>query len=461
MFSLYLPNSGWVRLIRNTAGEWEQEAKSRRFNATEPILIMLLILVTLWPFCYLFGVLPGNKWVQNAAVVPLFIGSLYLLFVSPWIHRDTPEAWGLGNPRRLAQYWRQGSWVRKVSLVLAMGVVFCGLNYMNYSHWADVVKFIGARSLGWQEWKSSAGGRLGIFLFGCLLSSFILLFAIRYDNFLSAFRTALFVAVPLFALICLGAYAQRGTAAFRGFQPSKFFLDVFGYVFWGFVQQLLFSSFFGTRFRKAFAPSRAHNNTRPVSERISLALRCGVGTAIVLSLGLFVTVRALYPSNLTPPQLILWLMAFTFPFGAAFGWFYGKDRKRLLVSVLAASCFGLIHIDSYGLVLVTWMLGTILVYVFMEDRNRNLVALGFIHGLLGSSFNWLFSSRESGALEVDYRVGPWNVEEPTAGVLVIPLLCIAAYLILLAYVIRSVNDEPEDSACADSNRAVLSEVASA
>jgi hypothetical protein len=236
---------------------------------------------------------------------------------------------------------------------------------------------------------------------------------------------------------------------------------VFGYVFWGFVQQLLFSSFFGTRFRKAFAPSRAHNNTRPVSERISLALRCGVGTAIVLSLGLFVTVRALYPSNLTPPQLILWLMAFTFPFGAAFGWFYGKDRKRLLVSVLAASCFGLIHIDSYGLVLVTWMLGTILVYLFMEDRNRNLVALGFIHGLLGSSFNWLFSSRESGALEVDYRVGPWNVEEPTAGVLVIPLLCIAAYLILLAYVIRSVNDEPEDSACADSNRAVLNEVASA
>jgi hypothetical protein len=103
------------------------------------------------------------------------------------------------------------------------------------------------------------------------------------------------------------------------------------------------------------------------------------------------------------------------------------------VATLSGSCFGLIHINSYGLVAVTFLLGIALTYVFMEDKNRNLVALGFIHGLLGSSFGTFFSKGKSGALEVDYSVGPWNVDNPTWGVLVFPVLCILFYAALILW----------------------------
>jgi len=69
----------------------------------------------------------------------------------------------------------------------------------------------------------------------------------------------------------------------------------------------------------------------------------------------------------------------------------------------------------------------------MEDKNRNLVALGFIHGVLGSSFGTFFSKGKSGALEVDYSVGPWNVDNPTWGVLIIPLICILFYIGMICW----------------------------
>ena len=106
-----------------------------------------------------------------------------------------------------------------------------------------------------------------------------------------------------------------------------------------------------------------------------------------------------------------------------------------MVATLTGACFGIIHIDSYGLVFLTWGLGTVLAYVFMEDSKRNVIALGLIHGLLGSTLGSLFSHRESGALEIDYRVGPWNVDEPHWTALLVPCLCIAA----LAWLMRELR----------------------
>ena len=81
----------------------------------------------------------------------------------------------------------------------------------------------------------------------------------------------------------------------------------------------------------------------------------------------------------------------------------------------------------------------------MEDRNRNLVALAFIHGFLGSTFGKLFRSADAGALRVDYRVGPWNIQEPTVGVLIIPSIALIAFVALLIIVIARGDQESAGS----------------
>ncbi|HET6410305.1 MAG TPA: hypothetical protein VFG14_20610, partial [Chthoniobacteraceae bacterium] len=78
-------------------------------------------------------------------------------------------------------------------------------------------------------------------------------------------------------------------------------------------------------------------------------------------------------------------------------------------------------------VLVTFGLGITLAYVFMEDRFRNLSALALIHGFLGSTFGKLFRGEDAGTLRIDYKVGPWNIDDPSAWMLLIPLLCLAGY----------------------------------
>lgn len=137
------------------------------------------------------------------------------------------------------------------------------------------------------------------------------------------------------------------------------------------------------------------------------------------------------------PGDLSWLAALLFLGGAAYGNWYCRDKKRLLVATLAGACFGLIHIDSYGLVILTWGIGTVLVYVFMEHANRNVVALGFIHGLLGSTLGTLFSKNQSGALEIAYQCGPWNIEEPGWIALIFPCLCIASFIALMIWALRN------------------------
>lgn len=440
----------WVRTVVTTAGDVEREAKSRLFNAVEGLGVYLLVLVTLWPFCFLFGKINDSEFIQKVANVPLVLGALYLLFVSPFIHRDTAESWGVGNPKRLWRLLHEATLVRRAVILLAMLTLMIVLNYANWLRWPDVAKFIGLRGTMFMEFKDTEKYPLGflfIFGFGFVVSSLLVTCAIRYDNFGTAFATALKISLPLLAMTFLGALAASGPSAFSGFDPVMYFLGVFGYVFWGAVQQLLFSSYFGTRMRKAFGPSRKADNVIAPERRWQVALQIGAGVAAILVPVAYGSVLALYGYEKAPPSLILWFIGFTFPFATAWGYFYALDKKRMMVATLCGSFFGLIHINSYGLVAVTFLLGIMLVYVFMEDKNRNLVALGFVHGLLGSTFGWLFDKKQEGAaLHVDYSVGPWNIDgaDITYGVLVFPMLSIAAYLFLTNWCIQNIREEEEE-----------------
>jgi len=440
----------WVRRIQTTAGDLEQEAKSRRYNFLEAVGMMTFILVLLWPVAYLFGVYGGIRAVNTGVNLMMVAGACYLLFVSPFVHRDTAESWGMGNPRALWRMLRDASPGRRAGLAAILVALFVALNCANYSQWHEVaeffkfdrvVAFFGMPRADIRAYNTHFPGRIVVIAFGSMLSALIVSCCIRYDNFLSAFKTAMCFALPLLALIFLGAYLQRGTAAFARFSFRMWAIGVLGYICWGFVQQLLFSSYFGTRFRKAFAPSADPANRVPAGRRVPYVLRFAAGAgagAVVLS---YAGIRYAHGPGHVDPAILLGIGIVAAFAGAFYGWTYCLDKKRLLVATVCASCFGLIHIASYGLVAVTWLLGIFLVYVFMEDKNRNLIALGFIHGLLGSTFGQLFSKGAAGALEVDYRVGPWNIREPSFVSLVFPMLCIAAYVAFMVWGARNIREE--------------------
>ncbi|MGC8737736.1 MAG: hypothetical protein ACP5UA_03695 [Candidatus Hydrogenedens sp.] len=446
-------NTSKVPMIQTTAGDWESERFSRRQNFIEAMVVMLIILCALWLVAYPFGVVMKIQAVNFIVNLLLVLGGAYLLFVAPFLHKDTAQSWGLGNP---VQYWHlitNGPMIKRAVILISSVTVFIGLNIVNYRQWHYVARFFQmqalARTFGLSvdvyQLPHHFPGVLFVFLFGVIISALITFCAIRYDNFHTAFRTAMIIALPLLIVIFISAYIQRGMDAFQHLSFSRWALGVFGYIFWGFVQQLLFSSYFGTRFRKAFAPSNHPSNKVTGEEQIKKSLMFGIWGALGAIVFTCLSISIAYGTKAIPSitvwiQIILWLTVFFFPMGFIYGYFYCKDKKRMLVATLSASCFGMIHIDSYGLVAVTWMLGIMLVYVFMEEKNRNLVALGFIHGLLGSTFGEMFSKSSAGVLNVDYSVGPWNVEEPTWGVLIIPVIVIVIYVFIF---ITYLNKAPE------------------
>jgi len=373
-----MPEKPWVRTIPNTCGELEQEGKSRRFNVIEPFAVMTLLLVVLWLFAYPFGVLLEIKIVDTISHVVFAVSVLYILFVSPRINKDTLAQWGLGNPVALWRLVRDGGVGARVVLPTVVLTLIAILTTIGYIKWDEVADFFfDMNREAAFAMRATVGGKILITLFLLVLATFLTTCVLRYDNFLSAFLTALKIAALLGILMYGLALFQIGPKAFSDFQASKFALDVLGYVFWGALQQLLFSSYFGTRFRKGFAPSR------------------------------------------DPAK---------------------RWRKRLWVSVLNGLFFGLIHINSWLLVGATWILGTFLSWVFMEDRNRNLIALGFVHGFLGSSIGWLFSSGQAGGMEVDMSVGPWNLGVFDLPTLLITVPLIAAFIVFMVYAYRKLSD---------------------
>ncbi len=429
-------------VLVNTAGDQEYERKSRAYNLVEGLSIMIFVLAVLWLVQYSFGVMGKSKAMETFSGVLLGVGACYLLFVSPFRHGDTLSSWGLGNPWALWRELRDGSAAKRFSLCAIMLALFIALNAVGYRNWAEVEEFFNFDKVEMLRGLDKGfPGILFVFAFLSLLSAVIVLFGIRYDNFVSAFATAMKIALPLLALIILGAMAQRGMKAFDGFTIKAFAIGAFGYVFWGFVQQLLFSSFFGTRLRKAFGPSKSPTNSRAPGKRMPTTLAFAAGFMFIGAPLAYFPLLLHFGAEQIPIKLLFYFAVFFAPFGALYGHFFAKDRKRLLVATLSGSCFGLIHINSYGLVAVTFLLGIFLTYVFMKDVNRNLVALGFIHGLLGSSFSIFFSHDKAGPLTVDYGVGPAHVDNPTWGVIIVPVLCMLAYLCLMIWYLKFAEEE--------------------
>jgi hypothetical protein len=417
--------------LLNTAGEAEREIRSRRANALEAFIVAAAIMAVLWPFCFGCGVLGDSPTIQRLAQWPVGAFVVWVLIVSPFWHGDTLESLGLGNPVRLWKLLQE----KRPWLITLTVALFGTLFLVSIANWPDTAKMF---RLGFDArlWPLSFEGSVKMTCFSALVSAFVVTCLVRYDNFGPALRIALTISAALILYAGLAAVLHRGWSAFAVIDPARYPLDVIAYVFWGGLQQFAFTAYFSTRLRKGFHPATNTDNSVPVPERLGWVIRGGVLAAITVAPAMWLVVRKMYGASAAPLGLMLWFAVFSLPAGAMWTHFYCRDKRRMLVATLAGSFFGLIHIDSYGLVFVTFGLGTVLAYVFMEDRFRNLSALALIHGFLGSTFGKLFRGEGAGSLRIDYKVGPWNVDNPSAWMLIIPLLCLVAYASLAVWVWR-------------------------
>ncbi|MGV9203658.1 MAG: type II CAAX prenyl endopeptidase Rce1 family protein [Promethearchaeia archaeon] len=366
----------WEVAIRNTAGEFEQEMMSRKENAIEFFAVMAFLLADLWLVAYP-AVLLGIEWLNTLSIVLLVIGALYLFFVSPNIHKDEFHGWGLGNPVNLFREIKAAEKKKKYTLLAIILGLIIGLTLAVFLLWTEVADFVGIDEETAIASKSNIGGSLLIIILGAVVAILFSTICIRYDNFLSALKTAFLIIIPLAIFMLILGSMVNGLDVFEAFNAPEFALNVFGYIFWGFIQQLLFSSYFGTRIRKGIPPA----------------------------------------DDLKSSQ---------------------QRQRRWLVALLNGSFFGLLHIPSWWLLLGTWILGIFLSYVFMEDKNRNLVALGFIHGFLGSMLGWLFSSEEAeGGLDIEMSVGPWNVEYLDISIFILVGILMVLFIGAIIYIYKN------------------------
>jgi len=371
--------SHWVRAIPNTAGELEQETKSRKANMIEFFFVMTFILVDLWLIAYP-AVLMGIKWLDTLSIVLLVIGALFLFFVSPNLHKDEFNGWGLGNPINLFHEIRNSEKNKKITLVAIVLTLIVGLTLAVYIFWIEVADFLGINPEEALKIQQNAGGSALIIGLGAVVAFLFATIVIRYDNFIPALKTAFKIIIPMAIFMLILGPLVNGMDVLYAFDAIDFIINVFGYIFWGTIQQLLFSSYFGTRIRKGVPPAEDLNS---------------------------------------PAQ----------------------KKRRWVVAFINGSFFGLLHIPSWYLLAGTWVLGIFLSYVFMEDKNRNLVALGFIHGFLGSMLGWLFSSSEAeGGVDVEMSVGPWNVEYFDISIFIVVGILVALFSAAIIYIIKKWED---------------------
>ena len=229
----------WQKYVRNTAGEHEQEMFSRKENLMEFFSVMTLILVDLWLIAY-SAVLLGIEWLNVLSMVILVAGALFLFFVSPNLHKDEFTGWGLGNPLTLFRNLKEAEKSKKIALsALILGLII-GLTVAVYVLWIDVADFLGLDEVDALAFKQGAGGSIAIIGLGAIVAFFFCTICIRYDNFLGALKTAFLIIIPLAILMLILGPIINGIDVLMTFDPLDFALNVFGYIFWGFIQQLLF-----------------------------------------------------------------------------------------------------------------------------------------------------------------------------------------------------------------------------
>ncbi len=331
-------------MLQNVAGEFEREARSRRANLVEALVVMFILLATLWCLAYPLGVLMSLPEARTASRILIAALFCFVLLLSPLLHRDSLSSRGLGSPLMLLRGLRRRTLPKRLGVAGSILAAAAVLTFELYRNAAGTTRFVFAIEPAVTfHLQQTLGGRWVLLLACAALSLFWVTCIIRYDNFWPALKAALGVLAVLLPFTLLVAWAANGEAAFTRARPLNLLRDCLGYIFWGAVQQLVFSSYFGTRLRKSFAPAYQ-------------------------------------------PRTWAW--------------------KRLGVALLNGSFFGLVHINSWLLVGFTSVLGTFISWLFMQDRYRNLQALGLVHGVLGTCIMWLFS-RQQDALSIRLRVGPW------------------------------------------------------
>lgn len=332
--------------VANVAGELEREACSRRTNLIEAFALMLAVLGTLWGVAYPLGVLTSSP-AGNVASRALVGGLIFFVAViSPRLHGDSLNSWGIGSPARLWRVWRRAHKPTRIVLAAVFTGAIIVLTLELYRNATGAGQFIlGLEPAVTFRLQNELGGKLAVLAL-CLGLSFVwATCVIRYDNFWPALKAAGKILAALLPMTLLVGWLLNGPAVFLDGKPWALLRNGLGYIFWGALQQLLFCSYFGTRLRKGFGPAQR-------------------------------------------PELRKW--------------------KRLAVATLNGLFFGLIHINSWLLVSFAWVLGIFLSWFFMEDRYRNLQALGFVHGVLGTCVIWLFSE-EPAPVHIRLRVGPWSM----------------------------------------------------
>ena len=373
-----------ARDLLNTAGEPEPEALSRHWNLIEPFVVMTLLLAALWALAYPFGVLGGVAAASTAARVIAGLLLAYILFVSPWLHRDTAASRGLGSPGRVLAALRSMAPGKRLLFGSLLLLFTAFLTALAYQQSPGALRFLfGVPRDATLRFRETLGGNM-LVLGGCAALALLWTTCIvRYDNFSPVLRTAgriLAVLLPPFLLVAL---AVNGPAAFATFDATRLIGHAFGYVFWGAFQQLIFCSYFSTRLRKGIGPA-----ANPREQRY----------------------------------------------------------RRFGVAVLSGLFFGLIHINSWWLVALTWMLGVFLSWAFMEDRNRNVLALGVVHGVSGVCLAWLF--RRGSDVHISLRVGPWAMPAtPDLATLIVAAVIIGGFSAFILLVSRRPQPNRQERAC--------------
>ncbi len=423
--------------LPNPAGELEREARSPRANVIDALGVACLILFALWPFGFGVGVLHRNNTVHGVAEGMLRLGMLWAFVGSALWHRDSAESLGLSTPGRVWRLIRESAGVARLRLVTAVSAVFLGVMGLGLSHWPLAARFLQLPK-AYRVWPETAGQWGAMLLFLAVVAFLFATCAVRYDNARPAFGFAGKAIVVLFAFAAAAGWLADGPQAFAWLLSPRLPLELTGYAFWGFFQQLIFTAYFATRLRKGFGGLAAHDVTNRMESSGGDLLRAtamgGLFAALTLAPAFWAALRFVHGPAVSP-EVLLVATVFAFPVGAVWMRFYRLAPRRMLVATLSGSFFGIIHANSYGLVLATTMLGAIFAYAAMEDRFRNLAAFALMHGVLGTCLSKTF--QHAGALKIDFRVGPWNVPHPHFSALIIPTLYLAGYATLALLAARN------------------------
>ena len=337
-----------IPLLANPAGELEQETKGRLWNLLEPVIMMSLLQIVMWGIWYPYVLYDENLGIKmeflglrldTLSYILMGIMALFL-FASPFIHKDTMRGWGL-NPKFMIEAIK-GKDKKQRAFAILITAIFVAIGMVAFFFlWDEIAgALFSMNGVEASEFLAEPYGIPAVLGMGGAAGFLLSFFVVRYDNFLNALKVALIIIGVLGGGMIIFGFLIGAPMDFESIDWGNFAINFLGYIFWGALQQFLFASYFGTRFRKAFSPSHEFSDPRN-------------------------------PTGKEERKLYL---------------------KRIWVSVISGSYFGLIHVPSWNLVLFTWVLGIFLSWLYMKDKNRNLLALGIIHGFLGSLGGAIFSS---------------------------------------------------------------------